>query len=121
MDEFDEVWREVMEENTACAKCGKICQHCDHLFAHIVMRHDGLYKTGEKRLIETTEHGRKVYEILCRHGFWVPLYDFTNTCDFQGEATLYKSGPCDYNFAGQFLAPRSHWGEETGETAGDIY
>jgi len=26
----------------------------------------------------------------------------------------------DYNFAGQLLAPRSRWGEETGETAADI-
>lgn len=32
--------------------------------------------------------------------------------------------PCecarDYNLSGQVMAPRSHWGEETGETAADI-
>jgi hypothetical protein len=26
----------------------------------------------------------------------------------------------DYNWGGQLLAPRSQWGEETGETAADI-
>ena len=39
------------------------------------------------------------------------LDGFTNTC-----------GECgaDYNSSGQMLAPRSQWGEETGETAADI-
>lgn len=35
---------------------------------------------------------------------------FTNTCECGA----------DYNWAGQRLAPRSQWGEETGETAADI-
>jgi len=35
---------------------------------------------------------------------------FTNTC---------RCG-ADYNMSGQQLAPRSQWGEETGETADDI-
>ena len=35
---------------------------------------------------------------------------FTNTC---------LCG-ADYNMSGQRLAPRSQWGEETGETADDI-
>lgn len=38
-------------------------------------------------------------------------YGFTNTCE--------KCG-ADYNWAGQRLASRSQWGEETGETAADI-
>ena len=38
--------------------------------------------------------------------------DFTNTCDICGR---------DYNSAGQELAPRSQWGEETGETWQDCY
>ncbi len=36
---------------------------------------------------------------------------FTNTCPVCGT---------DYNWAGQRLAPRSQWGEETGESAADI-
>jgi hypothetical protein len=36
---------------------------------------------------------------------------FTNTCPICER---------DYNWAGQGLAPRSCWGEETGETAADI-
>jgi hypothetical protein len=38
--------------------------------------------------------------------FNIECYDFTNTCDHCG---------ADYNFAGQRLAPREQWGEETGE------
>lgn len=36
---------------------------------------------------------------------------FTNTCPICG---------ADYNWAGQRLAPRSQWGEETGESLSDI-
>lgn len=46
----------------------------------------------------------------CRCGRSLSLDAFTNSCDCGRE----------YNFAGQELAPRSQWGEETGETAGDI-
>jgi len=41
-------------------------------------------------------------EVVCGH--------FTNTCTCRR----------DYNFAGQLLAPRSQWGEETGEHLSDI-
>jgi hypothetical protein len=47
----------------------------------------------------------------CSCGEIVLLDGFTNTCDRCG---------ADYNYAGQLLAPRSQWGEETGETAADI-
>lgn len=40
----------------------------------------------------------------------VELSSFTNTCQCGA----------DYNSFGQHLAPRSQWGEETGETASDI-
>jgi hypothetical protein len=43
----------------------------------------------------------------CPCGEAVVLANFTNTC--AGCAS-------DYNTAGQRLAPREHWGEETGET-----
>ena len=47
----------------------------------------------------------------CACGSHVDLDGFTNTCDRCGR---------DYNSAGQLLAPRSQWGEETGETASEI-
>ena len=37
---------------------------------------------------------------------------FTQTCPVCGS---------DYNFSGTLLAPRSQWGEETGEDWGDCY
>lgn len=46
----------------------------------------------------------------CHCGRIVECRGFTNTCDCGA----------DYNHAGQRLAPRSQWGEETGETAADI-
>lgn len=46
----------------------------------------------------------------CRCGREIPLEHFTNTC---------RCGR-DYNSSGQLLAPRSQWGEETGESLGDI-
>lgn len=42
----------------------------------------------------------------------IELADFTNTCE--------KCG-ADYNFAGQRLAPREQWGEETGEHWTECY
>lgn len=47
----------------------------------------------------------------CDCGEKVYLEGFTNTC--------YKC-KADYNQSGQRLAPRSHWGEETGERWFDI-
>lgn len=47
----------------------------------------------------------------CSCGCTVILDSFTNTCDNCGR---------DYNKSGQELAPRSQWGEETGETLADI-
>lgn len=49
---------------------------------------------------------------LCNHcNEEVVLSGFTNTCDRCGT---------DYNGSGQELAPRSQWGEETGECLSDI-
>jgi hypothetical protein len=47
----------------------------------------------------------------CSCGCEVELYGFTNTCDKCGR---------DYNMSGQALAPRSQWGEETGESYCDL-
>jgi len=46
----------------------------------------------------------------CNCGCTVILDSFTNTCEC-GK---------DYNMSGQRLAPRSQWGEETGESLEDI-
>ena len=48
--------------------------------------------------------------VSCHCGRTVHCPGFTNTCDCG----------TDYNFAGVRLAPRSQWGEETGESAADI-
>ena len=43
-------------------------------------------------------------DLVCEH--------FTNTCEFCN---------ADYNMSGHRLAPRSQWGEETGESWQDCY
>ena len=45
-----------------------------------------------------TGYGHEGYEVVCD--------SHTNTCEWCG---------ADYNSFGQLLAPRSQWGEETGE------
>lgn len=57
------------------------------------------------------EGERRTVQIKCC-GAWLDCEAFTNTCE-HCEA--------DYNFAGQRLAPRSQWGEETGEHWSDCY
>lgn len=56
------------------------------------------------RVDTTPAHG------VCPCGSTVYLTGFTNTCDCGR----------DYNMSGQLLAPRSQWGEETGESIDDI-
>lgn len=65
------------------------------------------------RTIDTQYNFRpvKIKVGLCDHcGKEVELYSFTNTCDCGA----------DYSISGQRLAPRSQWGEETGESYSDI-
>lgn len=58
-----------------------------------------------------TPRARKPRVIRCQYcGTEVVCKSFTNTC---------RCG-ADYNHAGQVLAARCQWGEETGETAADI-
>ena len=55
---------------------------------------------------------RPVVIVTCSCGAQLVCDDgFLNTCDRCRR---------DYNGAGQLLAPRDQWGEETGETAADI-
>ena len=62
---------------------------------------------------ERDERGRIISPAvgLCPCGQEVELGGFTNTCDNCGT---------DYNWAGQALAPRECWGEETGEHWTDL-
>jgi len=60
--------------------------------------------------VDVLKYVKGTNEIKCC-GRWMQCNSFTNTCDQCGK---------DYNGAGQELAPRSQWGEETGETASDI-
>ena len=61
----------------------------------------------KKRKIPGTRTGREF--LCCRTWFFGG--NFTNTCPECG---------ADYNWAGQRLAPRDPWGEETGEHLSDI-
>lgn len=56
------------------------------------------------------EKESRVKTITCC-GRRLECHGFTNTCEVCG---------ADYNWAGQRLASREQWGEETGETAADI-
>jgi hypothetical protein len=59
------------------------------------------------------EDGRLIQPLVirCRCGQPLEVPHFTNTC---------RCG-ADYNWAGQELAPRYQWGEETGEHWSDCY
>lgn len=50
--------------------------------------------------------------LRCDCGEEIDLFNFTNTCHECG---------ADYNMSGQRLAPRSQWGEETGEHWTECY
>lgn len=67
-----------------------------------------------KQAVYDEETGRRVEPAVlrCFCGAIIELWDFTNTCDRCG---------ADYNFAGQRLAPREQWGEETGEHWTECY
>lgn len=63
------------------------------------------------RITKRTEDGRPE-EYRC---------DCGATMDWEGPGRDVHCDRCgaEYNSAGQLLAPRSQWGEETGETAAD--
>lgn len=69
---------------------------------------DKLIDHGVQRYVS---HYREPAIGLCDCGTEVVLDGFTNTCE---------NCQADYNSAGQRLAPREQWGEETGESLADI-
>ena len=70
------------------------------------------FKRHYEELEDGTIRGWNEYAvIICPDcGRRVTLHGFTNTCECGA----------DFNAEGAKLAPRSQWGEETGETASDI-
>ena len=54
---------------------------------------------------------RREVEVLCCRE-WLPCNGFTSTCSHCGS---------DFNWSGSKLAPRSQWGEETGEHWSECY
>lgn len=66
---------------------------------------------GEPPTCACPKNYRTLITIRCACRRELDLHDgFLNTCDCGR----------DYNGSGQLLAPRSQWGEETGETLADI-
>lgn len=59
-----------------------------------------------------TRPPKRIPVVHCDCGCKIECHSFTNTCD---------RCDADYNFSGQRLAPRSQWGEETGEHWSDCY
>lgn len=72
---------------------------------------DGTYDVVDQGVQEYTNRYTIAAVLKCDCGAKVQLDGFTNTCD---------RCRADYNMSGQRLAPRSQWGEETGESLGDI-
>lgn len=77
-----------------------------------------VYGSGRRVVVKLIDMGVQEYDASyteaaigeCACGEEVHLDRFTNSCDCGR----------DYNMSGQLLADRSQWGEETGESAGDI-
>ena len=65
---------------------------------------------GDNYFIEDPKGHSSINEIKCCNK-WIWLDQWTNTCD---------TCQSDYNMQGNKLAPRSQWGEETGESLSDI-
>lgn len=63
----------------------------------------------EKMFVRGRERNVTVVKCDCGEKVW--CMEFTQTCECGA----------DYNMSGQRLAPRSQWGEETGEHWSDCY
>ena len=80
---------------------GHWCYACDQ---------KGRKSTLRTILVDDTRFERGTVEVLCCKS-WLLCSGLTTTCHSCGQ---------DYNRAGQQPAPRSQWGEETGECAADL-
>lgn len=106
VNNIEDFKREMLEEGV------KNCEPTEHIKARL----DNLQFVllAGNYSFQPWEHegyGRLSYPKVKCCGAWIELYSFTNTCNKCGS---------DYNTAGQLLAPRHQWGEETGEHYSDI-
>jgi hypothetical protein len=99
---------EWKEEHVSCNKCG--CGNTKDLTEKPCPR-PGCNGYWKKEIVQFSNISRGYTLIKCDCGEEVYCDGFTNTCECCG---------ADYNSAGQQLAPRCFWGEETGESIADI-
>lgn len=71
---------------------------------------DGTHAVSDDGIQARTWSYNEPAQLRCSCGAVVSLDGFTNACDCGR----------DYNSCGSLLAPRSQWGEETGESLADI-
>jgi hypothetical protein len=82
--------------------------------ANLAQAQTGVDYDGTPLIREVVDCSRTVYVpavLRCDCHSFVTLSGFTNTCSQCG---------ADYNQSGQRLGPRHQWGEETGESPGDV-
>lgn len=103
----DELVTEQVGGGVVCPKCG--CGNWKRTVPQLCSRCDVMEMPDPVRTITRRIPG--YVEVVCDCGETVACTGFTNTCERCGR---------DYNWNGTLLAPRSHWGEETGETEADI-
>ena len=97
-----------------CDKFGNVLEMEDCAWENLIkcIQQDGKYydRILDKGILRRERWYWEPAVLKCHCGREVQLESFTNTCECGS----------DYNTSGQQLAPRSQWGEETGETADDI-
>lgn len=95
-----------------CDKNGKLhddmCQSAKQNYENCM---NGTYDVIDNGIVPYTTSWIEHAQGKCECGHIITLATFTNTCEKCGR---------DYSISGQSLAPRSQWGEETGESLQDI-
>ncbi len=86
---------------------------CEKLSGEVTCKGEGINQWAAEHLLEVAADiwPRGVTVVTCC-AVDLDCPDFTSTCEHCG---------ADYNSAGQRLAPRAQWGEETGENWLDCY
>ena len=112
LDHFKELYledREKMTYNESCFVDGVYNKSKDCGYLNLLK----VLGSGDYQIKEFDyDYTYRVPATLKCCGEWLSLSSFTNTCS--------KCGT-DYNSSGSMLAPRSQWGEETGESWYDCY
>jgi len=97
----------------AAIRWGYVLVYDNHLERYFVVEHRDTWPTLTRHRVGFhREDGRLVerFQVKCPCGRWVLCSGFTNTCECGR----------DYGMNGYQLAPRSQWGEETGESIEEI-